>query len=192
MSLKYVILMRMHPILVMRIVRSSRSEVFIFQMEVIMNLEQYQRLTKQAVALLEGETNLIANLANLSALLNMELTELNWVGFYLMQENELVLGPFQGKPACVRIPVGRGVCGTAVAENKVQRVYDVHQFEGHIACDAASNSEIVIPFSINGKVAGVLDIDSPNIGRFSEIDEQGLTDLMSEVEKLLNSQANKA
>lgn len=173
----------MHPILVMRIVRSSRSEVFIFQMEVIMNLEQYQRLTKQAVALLEGETNLIANLANLSALLNMELTELNWVGFYLMQENELVLGPFQGKPACVRIPVGRGVCGTAVAENKVQRVYDVHQFEGHIACDAASNSEIVIPFSINGKVAGVLDIDSPNIGRFSEIDEQGLTYLMSEVEK---------
>ncbi|EGR0418552.1 GAF domain-containing protein [Vibrio cholerae] len=192
MSLKYVILMRMHPILVMRIVRSSRIEVFIFQMEVIMNLEQYQRLTKQAVALLEGETNLIANLANLSALLNMELTELNWVGFYLMQENELVLGPFQGKPACVRIPVGRGVCGTAVAENKVQRVYDVHQFEGHIACDAASNSEIVIPFSINGKVAGVLDIDSPNIGRFSEIDEQGLTYLMSEVEKLLNSQANKA
>ncbi|EGQ9500568.1 GAF domain-containing protein [Vibrio cholerae] len=192
MSLKYVILMRMHPILVMRIVRSSRSEVFIFQMEVIMNLEQYQRLTKQAVALLEGETNVIANLANLSALLNMELTELNWVGFYLMQENELVLGPFQGKPACVRIPVGRGVCGTAVAENKVQRVYDVHQFEGHIACDAASNSEIVIPFSINGKVAGVLDIDSPNIGRFSEIDEQGLTYLMSEVEKLLNSQANKA
>ncbi|PNV72737.1 GAF domain-containing protein [Vibrio cholerae] len=192
MSLKYVILMRMHPILVMRIVRSSRSEVFIFQMEVIMNLEQYQRLTKQAVALLEGETNLIANLANLSALLNMELTELNWVGFYLMQENELVLGPFQGKPACVRIPVGRGVCGTAVAENKVQRVYDVHQFEDHIACDAASNSEIVIPFSINGKVAGVLDIDSPNIGRFSEIDEQGLTYLMSEVEKLLNSQANKA
>ncbi|EGQ8528365.1 GAF domain-containing protein [Vibrio cholerae] len=192
MSLKYVILMRMHPILVMRIVRSSRSEVFIFQMEVIMNLEQYQRLTKQAVALLEGETNLIANLANLSALLNMELSELNWVGFYLMQENELVLGPFQGKPACVRIPVGRGVCGTAVAENKVQRVYDVHQFEGHIACDAASNSEIVIPFSINGKVAGVLDIDSPNIGRFSEIDEQGLTYLMSEVEKLLNSQANKA
>ncbi|PAR93533.1 Free methionine-(R)-sulfoxide reductase [Vibrio cholerae] len=192
MSLKYVILMRMHPILVMRIVRSSRSEVFIFQMEVIMNLEQYQRLTKQAVALLEGETNLIANLANLSALLNMELTELNWVGFYLMQENELLLGPFQGKPACVRIPVGRGVCGTAVAQNKVQRVYDVHQFEGHIACDAASNSEIVIPFSINGKVAGVLDIDSPNIGRFSEIDEQGLTYLMSEVEKLLNSQANKA
>lgn len=94
-----------------------------------MNLEQYQRLTKQAVALLEGETNLIANLANLSALLNMELTELNWVGFYLMQDDELVLGPFQGKPACVRIPVGRGVCGTAVAENKVQRVYDVHQFE---------------------------------------------------------------
>jgi GAF domain-containing protein len=92
----------------------------------------------------------------------------------------------------VRIPVGRGVCGTAVATNSVQRVYDVHEFEGHIACDAASNSEIVIPFSINGEVVGVLDIDSPSVGRFSEIDEEGLTFLMTEVEKLLNSQANKA
>ncbi|UUM29421.1 GAF domain-containing protein [Vibrio japonicus] len=157
-----------------------------------MTFEQYQRLTKQAIALLEDETDLIANLSNLSALLNMELEQLNWVGFYLMKEDELVLGPFQGKPACVRIPVGRGVCGTAVAQNSVQRVYDVHEFEGHIACDAASNSEIVVPFSINGKIAGVLDIDSPNIGRFSEIDEQGLTFLMSEVEKLLNSHAIKA
>lgn len=157
-----------------------------------MTFEQYQRLTKQAIALLEDETDLIANLSNLSALLNMELEQLNWVGFYLMKENELVLGPFQGKPACVRIPVGRGVCGTAVAQNSVQRVYDVHEFEGHIACDAASNSEIVVPFSINGEVVGVLDIDSPNVGRFSEIDEQGLTFLMSEVEKLLNSHAIKA
>ncbi|MFV0450034.1 MAG: GAF domain-containing protein [Vibrio sp.] len=157
-----------------------------------MNLEHYQRLTKQAVALLESEMDLIANLSNLSALLNMELEDLNWVGFYLMRDGELVLGPFQGKPACVRIPVGRGVCGTAVATNSVQRVDNVHEFEGHIACDAASNSEIVIPFSINGEVAGVLDIDSPSIGRFSKIDEQGLTFLMTEVEKLLNSQANKA
>lgn len=154
-----------------------------------MNLEQYQRLTKQAAALLESEPNLVANLSNLSALLNMELADINWVGFYLMEGEQLVLGPFQGKPACVRIPVGRGVCGTAVAENRVQRVYDVHQFEGHIACDAESNSEIVIPFSIDGKVAGVLDIDSPLIGRFSEIDQQGLTFLMQEVEQLLNSHA---
>lgn len=157
-----------------------------------MKLEHYQRLTKQAVALLESENDLIANLSNLSALLNMELDDLNWVGFYLMRDGELVLGPFQGKPACVRIPVGRGVCGTAVSTNSVQRVYDVHEFEGHIACDAASNSEIVIPFSLNGEVAGVLDIDSPSVGRFSEIDEEGLTFLMTEVEKLLNSQANKA
>ncbi len=159
---------------------------------VTMTFEQYQRLTKQAVALLEDETDLIANLSNLSALLNMELEQLNWVGFYLIKEEQLVLGPFQGKPACVRIPVGRGVCGTAVATNTVQRVYDVHQFEGHIACDAASNSEIVVPFSINGEIAGVLDIDSPEVGRFSEIDEQGITFLMNEVEKLLNSHAIKA
>ncbi|NOH85685.1 GAF domain-containing protein [Vibrio sp. 03-59-1] len=157
-----------------------------------MKIEHYERLTKQAVALIESESDLIASLANVSALLNMELDDLNWVGFYLMKQDELVLGPFQGLPACVRIPVGRGVCGTAAATNTVQRIYDVHEFEGHIACDAASNSEIVIPFSINGKVAGVLDIDSPNIGRFSEVDEAGLTKLMSEVENLLNSQANNA
>jgi len=157
-----------------------------------MKIEHYHRLTKQAVALIESETDMIANLSNISALLSMELDDLNWAGFYLMKGDELVLGPFQGKPACVRIPVGRGVCGTAVATNSAQRIYDVHEFEGHIACDAASNSEIVIPFSIDGKVAGVLDIDSPNVGRFSEIDEEGLTFLMAEVEKLLNSHANKA
>lgn len=157
-----------------------------------MKIEHYQRLTKQAIALLESETDLIANLSNLSALLNMELDDLNWVGFYLLKDDELVLGPFQGKPACVRIPIGRGVCGTAISENCVQRVYDVHQFDGHIACDAASNSEIVIPFSVGGQLLGVLDIDSPKIGRFSEIDEQGLTFLMEEVQKLLNSHAIKA
>lgn len=142
-----------------------------------MNIEQYQRLTKQAVALIESEPDFIANLANLSSLLFMELEDLNWAGFYLTKGDELVLGPFQGKPACVRIPMGRGVCGTAAKTNTTQRVYDVHEFEGHIACDAASNSEIVIPFSINGKVAGVLDIDSPSIGRFNETDEEGLTHL---------------
>ncbi|GAJ70782.1 free methionine-(R)-sulfoxide reductase [Vibrio sp. JCM 18904] len=158
-----------------------------------MNLEQYQRLTKQAVALIESEPDFIANLANLSSLLFMELDDLNWAGFYLTKGEELVLGPFQGKPACVRIPMGRGVCGTAAQTNTIQRVYDVHEFEGgHIACDAASNSEIVIPFSINGKVVGVLDIDSPSIGRFNETDEEGLTHFMVEVEKLLNSHANDA
>ncbi|HIF6027416.1 TPA: GAF domain-containing protein [Vibrio parahaemolyticus] len=157
-----------------------------------MNIEQYQRLTKQAVALIESEPDFIANLANLSSLLFMELEDLNWAGFYLTKGDELVLGPFQGKPACVRIPMGRGVCGTAAKTNTTQRVYDVHEFEGHIACDAASNSEIVIPFSINGKVAGVLDIDSPSIGRFNETDEEGLTHFMSEVKKLLNSHANDA
>ena len=157
-----------------------------------MNIEQYQRLTKQAVALIETEKDYIANLSNISALLFMELENLNWAGFYLTKGDELVLGPFQGKPACVRIPMGRGVCGTAAQTNSLQRVYDVHEFEGHIACDAASNSEIVIPFTINGEVAGVLDIDSPNIGRFNEIDEEGLTYFMAEVEKLLNSHANDA
>ena len=157
-----------------------------------MTIEQYQTLTKQAVALIESEPDLIANLANVSSLLFMELENLNWAGFYLKKGNELVLGPFQGKPACVRIPMGRGVCGTAAQTNRVQRVYDVHEFEGHIACDAASNSEIVLPFTINGEVAGVLDIDSPSIGRFNEIDEQGLTHFMLEVEKLLNSHANDA
>lgn len=157
-----------------------------------MTIEQYQTLTKQAVALIESEHDLIANLSNISALLSMELEDLNWVGFYLYKEDQLVLGPFQGKPACVRIPMGKGVCGTAAATNTVQRVHDVHQFEGHIACDAASNSEIVLPFSINGTLAGVLDIDSPSVGRFSEIDEAGLTFFMAEVEKLLNSHANKA
>ena len=157
-----------------------------------MNIEQYQRLTKQAVALIESEKDYIANLSNISALLFMELENLNWAGFYLTKGDELVLGPFQGKPACVRIPMGRGVCGTAAQTNSVQRVYDVHEFEGHIACDAASNSEIVNPFTINGEVARVLDIDSPNIGRFNEIDEEGLTYFMAEVEKLLNSHANDA
>ncbi|MCU8468929.1 GAF domain-containing protein [Vibrio vulnificus] len=157
-----------------------------------MTIEHYQTLTKQAVTLIESERDLIANLSNISALLNMGMSDLNWVGFYLYKEDELVLGPFQGKVACVRIPMGKGVCGTAAQTYTVQRVHDVHEFEGHIACDAASNSEIVIPFSINGQLAGVLDIDSPSVGRFSEIDEQGLTFFMAEVEKLLNSHANNA
>ncbi|WNJ95207.1 GAF domain-containing protein [Vibrio ruber] len=156
-----------------------------------MELEQYRLLTKQAVAFIGSETNLVANLANLSALLNMEMTDINWVGFYLLEGDELVLGPFQGKPACIRIPVGRGVCGTAIETNSVQRIDDVHSFDGHIACDADSRSELVIPFSINGQLRGVLDIDSPITGRFSEVDEQGLTEMVNQVEKLFNSQTNE-
>ncbi|MGF1684246.1 GAF domain-containing protein [Photobacterium minamisatsumaniensis] len=145
----------------------------------------YNTLTKQAVALIDGESDLIANMSNISALLAMELEDINWVGFYILKNDQLVLGPFQGKPACVRIPVGRGVCGTAIAENCVQRIDDVHQFEGHIACDAASNSEIVIPLTVKGELYGVLDIDSPNLSRFNQLDEDGLVSLLEELQKRL-------
>lgn len=124
-------------------------------------------------ALIEGDNNLISVLANTSALLNQYLTDINWVGFYLLNsENVLTLGPFQGKIACTRIPVGKGVCGQAVAQNKVLRVDNVHQFDGHIACDSASNSEIVLPLYQNDKIIGVLDIDSPKFARFTEQDQQ--------------------
>ena len=136
--------------------------------------ENYALLAKQLDALLDGETNQIANLSNASALLNQFLDDTNWVGFYLMQGGELVLGPFQGLPACVRIAVGRGVCGTAVEKNETLRIEDVHAFPGHIACDAASNSEIVIPLVKDGEVIGVLDIDSPSKARFTEVDQAGL------------------
>ena len=135
----------------------------------------YQRLEQQAQALLSGESDTIANMANISALLYNELTDVNWAGFYLYKENQLVLGPFQGQPACIRIEMGKGVCGTAAANQTTQRISDVHQFEGHIACDSASNSEIVIPIVINEQLLGVLDIDSPEYDRFSPEDEAGLT-----------------
>ena len=135
----------------------------------------YQRLEQQAQALLSGESDTIANMANISALLYNELTDVNWAGFYLYKENQLVLGPFQGQPACIRIEMGKGVCGTAAANQTTQRISDVHQFEGHIACDSASNSEIVIPIVINEQLLGVLDIDSPEYDRFSAEDEAGLT-----------------
>lgn len=136
--------------------------------------ENYDLVIKQLNSLLEGETNQIANLANASALLNQFLDQINWVGFYLMQDGELVLGPFQGLPACVTIQVGKGVCGTAVKERKSQLVPDVHQFPGHIACDPKSQSEIVIPMIKNGEVIGVLDIDSPIKNRFDEEDQKHL------------------
>lgn len=136
--------------------------------------KDYQILLKQVKALIEDEKDLIANLANSAALLNQFLPEINWVGFYLLKENELVLGPFQGLPACIRIPIGKGVCGTAVSERKTKRIADVHQFPGHIACDAASQSEIVVPLIVNDEVIGVLDIDSPHTNRFDQLDQDYL------------------
>lgn len=140
--------------------------------------DNYELVKKQLKALVEDEKNQIANLSNASALLNQFLDRINWVGFYLMDEKELVLGPFQGLPACVRIPVGRGVCGTAVQRKETILVEDVHQFPGHIACDAASQSEIVIPLVKNGEVIGVLDIDSPEKARFDEVDKQKLDEFV--------------
>ncbi|MCL1089346.1 GAF domain-containing protein [Shewanella profunda] len=145
----------------------------------------YESLNRQALALLEGEDDLVAAMANFSALLNDNLTELNWVGFYVMRGEQLVLGPFQGKVACTRIPLGKGVCGTAAYTNQTQRVADVHQFDGHIACDSASNSEIVVPVRANGKVVAVLDIDSPIFDRFDEDDQKGLELLVKSFENCL-------
>ncbi|MBM0067083.1 GAF domain-containing protein [Alkalicoccobacillus gibsonii] len=135
----------------------------------------YTLLNKQLDALLEGETDRVAKLANASALLNQFLNDVNWVGFYLTKEEQkLILGPFQGMPACVHIDFGKGVCGTAAAKQETIRVADVHQFPGHIACDAASRSEIVVPLIKDGKTIGVLDIDSPSLERFNEEDEKYL------------------
>lgn len=134
----------------------------------------YMLLCKQLDALSENVPHPIANLANAAALLWQNLTEINWAGFYLLEEDVLVLGPFQGKPACVEIPIGKGVCGTAVAENKTLLVDNVHDFPGHIACDCASISEIVIPLRKEGKIVGVVDIDSPVSHRFTQLDKCGL------------------
>lgn len=137
--------------------------------------ENYELVKKQLQALLHDEKNQIANLSNATALLNQFLDRVNWVGFYLMDTNgELVLGPFQGLPACVRIPLGKGVCGTSALKKETVRVMDVHQFPGHIACDAASQSEIVIPLIKGEQLIGVLDIDSPEKNRFDELDQQKL------------------
>ncbi|HEE9030019.1 TPA: GAF domain-containing protein [Bacillus cereus] len=137
-------------------------------------VQQYETVIKQLDALLTGESNVVANLSNASALLNQFLDRVNWVGFYVTEGNQLVLGPFQGMPACVRIPFGRGVCGVAAETKTTQLVADVHQFPGHIACDSASNSEIVVPILKEGAVIGVLDIDSPEKNRFDEVDQRYL------------------
>ncbi|HBC80603.1 GAF domain-containing protein [Pseudescherichia vulneris] len=149
--------------------------------------EFYAELNRDFQALMAGETSFLATLANTSALLFERLEGVNWAGFYLLEGDTLVLGPFQGKIACVRIPVGRGVCGTAVAQNSVQRVEDVHAFDGHIACDSASNAEIVLPLVVQDKIIGVLDIDSTVFSRFTAEDEQGLRELVSHLERLLEA-----
>ncbi|UHA75045.1 GAF domain-containing protein [Paenibacillus sp. 481] len=145
--------------------------------------DDYPVLNRQLQALIADEPNLIANLANASALLWQGLQDINWAGFYLMDEerNQLVLGPFQGLPACVRIPLGKGVCGTAAAQQRTELVADVHAFPGHIACDARSRSEIVVPMVKNGKLIGVLDIDSPVLNRFSDIDQQWLEQMVAAI-----------
>lgn len=146
----------------------------------------YNLLGKQLASLIEDETNLIAILSNTSALLNDNLDQINWVGFYLIENNELILGPFQGHPACVHISIGKGICGTAVANNQTQLVDDVNTFPGHIACDANSKSEIVVPIHVDNEIIGVLDIDAPITQRFSKGDKQGLEEIVSILEHQLS------
>ena len=150
-------------------------------------MTDYEMIALQAEALVAGVPHRIANLANISALLFSSMETINWAGFYFLEGNRLVLGPFQGKPACVEIPYGKGVCGTAAAEDAVQLVSNVHLFPGHIACDHASQSEIVIPLHRQGRVYGVLDLDSPVVGRFTEIDRAGLERVAAVVENMLNA-----
>ena len=145
----------------------------------------YAKLKKEIGALIQGVPYEIANLANVSAALWQAMENINWVGFYRMEGGKLVLGPFQGKPACIEIPVGRGVCGTAVRNQQTVLVEDVHQFPGHIACDSASNSEIVVPIFRNGEIYGVLDIDSPYVSRFTREDQRGLEEIVKILEENL-------
>lgn len=145
----------------------------------------YRTLIAQVQALTEGVRYEISNLANVSAAIWQEMENINWAGFYLLQQGKLILGPFQGKPACIEIPVGKGVCGTAVREEKTILVEDVYAFPGHIACDCASNSEIVVPIFKDGAVYGVLDIDSPYLARFTGDDQRGLEELVRTLEKTM-------
>ena len=141
--------------------------------------ELYSSLAQQARSLLSDEQDLVANAANMSSLLYHSLPDVNWAGFYILRGSELVLGPFQGKPACVRIPLGKGVCGVAAAQCETIIVPDVHDFPGHIACDAASNAEIVVPLFDGERMLGVLDLDSKTVGRFDDQDAEGLNELMA-------------
>jgi GAF domain-containing protein len=148
--------------------------------------QHYAQLAQQVEAIVAGEQDLIANMANISAILYWALENVNWAGFYLVKDQQLVLGPFHGQPACIRIPIGKGVCGTAVSENSIQLIEDVHQFSGHIACDAASNSEIVLPIRQNNHVIAVLDIDSPDIARFDHDDKSGLSQIVEILQATLH------
>ena len=147
----------------------------------------YKLMAYMAKRVLEDDKDVIAGLANVSAVINGYMDNINWVGFYLMKGGELVLGPFQGLPACIRIPVGKGVCGMAVATGQTQLVPDVCAFPGHIACDAASQSEIVIPIYKNGEVFGVLDVDSPQLARFGSLESRYLTEICKLIENLLDA-----
>ena len=137
-------------------------------------MTDYDLLLEQAAAIIETEPHYVAALSNIAALIYESMDRLNWAGFYLMDRGSLLVGPFQGRTACIRIGIGKGVCGTAVKEERIIRVADVHAFPGHIACDSASNSEIVLPLRKGGRIVGVLDIDSPVLNRFSEADQAGL------------------
>ncbi len=148
-------------------------------------MTDYTALCNELSAITEGVPHEVANLANASALLWQHLEDINWAGFYKMENGKLVLGPFQGKPACIEIEIGRGVCGTAVELNKTVVVMDVHKFPGHIACDPESNSEIVIPIHKNGEIWGVLDIDSPYVGTFRPKDADGLEKFVAILENIL-------
>ncbi len=147
-------------------------------------MPDYQLMAKQMEAVAEINRDFVPVLSNASAILNEGLDRINWVGFYLMDKGSLLVGPFQGKVACVKIEIGKGVCGSAVQQGTVLRVEDVHAFSGHIACDSASRSEIVLPIRSGGKIVGVLDIDSPEKGRFSESDEQGLKIVVESLERV--------
>lgn len=148
-------------------------------------MTDYETLIAQADALTNGIPHRIANLANVSALIFDTLEDLNWAGFYLLEGETLVLGPFQGKPACIEIPVSRGVCGAAVREDRTKLVPDVHAFKGHIACDSASRSELVVPLHVSGEIFGVLDLDSPTLSRFTEADREGMERLARVLERNL-------
>ncbi|MBR5098411.1 MAG: GAF domain-containing protein [Spirochaetales bacterium] len=150
-----------------------------------MGKTDYDELNAMLASITEGVPYTMTNLANASALLNSSLRDINWVGFYTIKDNQLVLGPFQGKVACTTIQMGKGVCGTAAATDSTQLVPDVHKFHGHIACDSASNSEIVIPMHRNGEVFGVLDIDSPVFDRFTEEDKKGLESFVKILEEVI-------
>lgn len=147
------------------------------------NMTDYSMISAQLEAVTSGEQDTVANLSNASAVFNMNLEDINWAGFYLVRDGQLVLGPFQGKAACIRIDFGKGVCGTAAALDAAQLVPDVHAFPGHIACDGASNSEIVVPMHCNGKLVAVLDIDSPLLNRFTTEDQAGLERCVAVLEK---------